>query len=108
MTGVRQFGIDAQWLDGIRAVFRAYPPVEKAWIYGSRARGDFRPESDIDIAVDAPGLDSTGFSRLWNDLDDLPHIFKTDVVHLDTLSDGSLKDSIRTEGVAVYAKNELK
>ncbi|WP_414041199.1 nucleotidyltransferase family protein [Acidithiobacillus sp. M4-SHS-6] len=31
-------------------------PIERAFIYGSRARGDARPDSDVDVAVILPGI----------------------------------------------------
>ena len=34
----------------------AEPSVHRVILFGSRARGDARPRSDVDLAVDAPGL----------------------------------------------------
>lgn len=36
---------------GIAAVLRDFPQVAAAWLFGSEARGDARPDSDIDIAL---------------------------------------------------------
>lgn len=33
---------------------RSHPEIEAVWLFGSRARGDNRPESDIDLAVVTP------------------------------------------------------
>jgi predicted nucleotidyltransferase len=41
---------------------KKFPLIEKAWIYGSFARGDDRPNSDIDIAL------QTGSSFSYFDL----------------------------------------
>ena len=32
--------------------------------YGSRARGDYTPQSDIDIAIDAPGISQQKFAQI--------------------------------------------
>jgi predicted nucleotidyltransferase/plasmid maintenance system antidote protein VapI len=37
----------------IEKTIKAFPAIRKAWIYGSFARGDDKPGSDIDIAVEA-------------------------------------------------------
>ena len=38
-------------LEQIIAVLRRFPQIEKAVLFGSRARGDYRPQSDYDIAI---------------------------------------------------------
>lgn len=38
-------------LSQIKKIFKTFPAIDKAWIYGSFARGDDRPDSDIDLAV---------------------------------------------------------
>lgn len=41
-----------QFIQQIKAVLKAFELVKKAWIYGSFARGDDGPKSDIDIALE--------------------------------------------------------
>jgi predicted nucleotidyltransferase len=46
------------------------PLVGRLWIFGSRARGDHRPESDIDVAIEldlsaAHGVDESGGLATW-------------------------------------------
>jgi len=38
----------------IRNILKEFPAVEKAWLFGSHARGEDTPESDIDLLIDVP------------------------------------------------------
>lgn len=42
------------------SVIRSYPSVTSAYLFGSRAKGTARPDSDVDIALFLPG---PGLSR---------------------------------------------
>lgn len=48
-------------------------PVLKAWLFGSFARGEETPKSDVDILVlvDYTKLDGFGFFGMWGDLERL-------------------------------------
>ena len=60
-------------LPTIRACFDKYP-IEKAWIFGSYARGEEDAESDVDFLVrykENDGLSLLGIAHIWNELSDL-------------------------------------
>jgi len=61
-----------------------------------------RPGSDIDLAVFAPSMSEEEFSALWNEIDELPILFKIDLLHWDRLANLALKDKIRREGRCIY------
>ena len=67
-------------------------------LFGSRARNDYHQGSDIDIATDAPNMSAHEFSQLWNALEDLPLIFKLDVIHLQALTNTQLQ-AIKKDGI---------
>ena len=48
-------------------------PVVKAWLFGSFARGEETPLSDVDLLVqlDYSKLDGFGFFGMWGDLERL-------------------------------------
>jgi len=62
-------------------LFESTPGLERVWLFGSRARGDFRNESDIDLVLDAPTLSSTDVSRLSGRLDELGLLYRVDLVN---------------------------
>lgn len=74
--------------------------IDKVILFGSRARGDNRSRSDIDLAVS--GGDITGF-RL--EIDDAVHtLLMFDVVNLDEPVQEALLESIEKEGMTIYEK----
>ena len=77
---------EAEWPFGIAPtahaklmrVFDATPGLQRVWIYGSRARGDQRRESDIDLVADMP---QGHFAGLAATVEDLGLIYRTDLLH---------------------------
>jgi predicted nucleotidyltransferase len=51
----------------LRRCLSAHPQVRLALLFGSTARGDAGPESDLDVAVLAPGADALGLAAALRD-----------------------------------------
>jgi len=66
-----RFGLKETTINQINAVFSRYPEIEKAIIYGSRAKGNYRNGSDIDITLFGNELTHEQLNRIESQLDDL-------------------------------------
>lgn len=75
--------------------------AEKVVLFGSRARGDNLPKSDIDIAV-AGCRDFRRFSYLIDER--LDTLLDIDAVNLDESLSQQLLDEIARDGVILYEK----
>jgi predicted nucleotidyltransferase len=92
-------GIKPRVLDEIRDLAQKYD-VKKVILFGSRARGDFKRTSDIDIAVE--GGD---FVRFALDVDEeTSTLLKFDIVDLKRNIQEELRNSIEKEGIVIYEK----
>lgn len=96
------FGLAERHYADITRIFERYPQIEKVLIFGSRAKGTDKPWSDFDLAVVAPTLSDRDFSQLWNEIDDLPLVFKLDLLHWDKLGEIPLKEKIVQEERLFY------
>jgi proline iminopeptidase len=96
------FGLSAPIIEALKSVFKRFPEIEGVHVYGSRATGYFKPYSDIDLAVMAPTMSDRQFALLWNALEDLPILFKLDVVQFEQVSNQALKASILANGKLLY------
>lgn len=104
---MNDFGIDPDILDAIKAVLCRYPSVISAGIFGSRARGNYKNYSDIDLAIHAPSLTILEFMDIRNDLSNLPTIFKIDSVHVDETSKPELLANIQRDERIFYSKGDV-
>lgn len=76
-----------------------HPTVERVWLFGSRARGDAFERSDIDLAIDAPGMPEDEWVRLHLDFpEEAPTLLMVDLVRCDR-ADDLLKRQIDREGI---------
>jgi uncharacterized protein len=89
----------------LRAELSRFPEIRAAYLYGSRARGDYSPQSDIDIAIDAPGMTPQNFAQLWSAIEALPIAYPLDCIWLQVLPESLLKSRIERDGVVLRFVN---
>ena len=98
-------GLPERVLQKIRAVFVRYPQVERAVLYGSRAKGSHKNGSDIDLTL-CGGTDLTldTLYRIADDLDDLLLPYTLDLSSFHHISDPDVLGHIGRVGVTLYEK----
>ena len=67
-------------------------------LFGSRARGNYKKTSDIDIAI-VGNLTSAEKYKIMNEMDLLDIIYKIDLVFIDEITNSKLLESINRDGV---------
>lgn len=96
------FGLSSATLASLRDVFAAHPGVRRVLIYGSRAKGCARAGSDIDLALEAPGLPFAEFLRIEQELDDLNLPYELDLALLEQIESAGLRDDIDRVGQLLW------
>lgn len=76
--------------------------AEKILLFGSRARGDHKERSDIDLAI--YGMPEEKQHLFWWDVDDLPTLLKFDIVHITADTDAAFVENIKKDGVMLYER----
>ena len=96
------FGLKPHTIQSIQGVFRQYEHVEKALLYGSRAKGNYHHGSDIDLVLMAPLLTTRQLLKIENELDDLLLPYKIDLSLYHQMQDQEIKGHIQQVGKVFY------
>ncbi|MFM8770137.1 MAG: nucleotidyltransferase domain-containing protein [Rubrivivax sp.] len=78
-----KFGLGPLSAARLRQALAAQAGLRRAWIYGSRATGAYRTESDIDLAIEAAGWTAEQRLDLLEAIQRLGLLYRVDVVFLD-------------------------
>jgi uncharacterized protein len=97
-------GLSEATVKKIQDVLAGFPQVEKAVLYGSRAKGTFKPGSDIDLTLFGSELSFSLLARIDVALDDLLLPYEMDLSVFNDLKHPALLDHIRRVGVVLYEK----
>ncbi len=97
-------GLPAPVIDRIQEVLDRHPSVDRAVLYGSRAKRCLRAGSDIDLTLQGQQLDDQALNRIANDLDDLLLPWQIDLCHFDRLTHLELVAHIQRVGVVLYER----
>ncbi len=97
-------GLEQSTLDRIRDLFSTCPEVERVILYGSRAKGDFRNGSDIDLTIVGDQVTLEQFSRLQLALDDLLLPYTIDLSLIRQIDNPDLLAHIDRVGVVLYER----
>ena len=100
-------GLSESVIQNIRAVLTRYPEVGKAVLYGSRANGDYRNGSDIDLTL-CGGADLTLSvrHRIAVELDDLLLPYMIDLSIFRDISDPDMIEHIQRVGTTLYERQQ--
>ena len=100
------FGISSRYILLIINELKRFPQIEKTVIFGSRAMGNYKAGSDIDLAIFGKYVDFEVLVRLGAALNyELPIPYKVDIIHFESLKNQALKNHILKEGKMLYQKN---
>jgi uncharacterized protein len=97
------FGISNRSYEYLRQTFENYPEIKEVLVFGSRAKGNYRNGSDIDLAIKVQknGLKlALDISGILNER--LPIPYHVDVVSYDDLENLELKSHIDRVGKAFF------
>jgi len=103
-----RYGLPDTAVARIVALFGEYPEILSVKVFGSRAKGNWRPGSDLDLCLDAPGLTMTRRLELESRLDDLLLPWKIDLVVMSDIDNPALLAHIARVAIPLCADSVIK
>ncbi len=101
---MNRFGLTDAEQEMIRVVLRRHTEVTKANIFGSRAKGNFQPNSDIDLALWG-SIPLAALAAIAGELDELPLPYTFDVQAYDAIRHQPLREHIDRVAQMFYVRN---
>lgn len=102
-----EFGLKDHILEKIRNVFSKYEQVEKVLIYGSRAKGNYKPGSDIDLTFIGEGLNRRILNNIDDDIDDLLLPYSFDLSILKEVTNLDFLAHVNRVGILFYERKTM-
>lgn len=99
------FGLSDQALATVRAILDDYPAVEKAILYGSRAKGNYRKGSDIDLTLIGTALNHRLLAEIAGRLEESAIPYQVDLSLKEQIDNPNLLAHIERVGVVFYQRD---
>jgi predicted nucleotidyltransferase len=94
MSSDSSHGLSPETLERIRCILQPFAAsIERVGLFGSRATGRMRPQSDIDLVIFGP-IDQTAIDRLWTLFSESSLEYSVDIVGYDLIVYEPLKHHI--------------
>lgn len=100
------YGLTDSELQELRSLFAQYKEIDRVILYGSRAKGNYKPFSDVDITLVGSELTRSHLNHLSAELNDssLPYNFDISILH--QLKNPELLEHIQRRGITIYTGQE--
>jgi len=99
-----KFGLEEQVIENIISVLEQYPKVDKAFVFGSRAKGNYRTDSDIDIAIKGNEITTDDIISISVAIETKGVAYKFDLIDYNGIKELALKEHIDRVGVEFYSR----
>ena len=96
------FGLPDEVLPRLLAILTSNPKIKQLSLYGSRAKGNWRRGSDIDLCIDGADLSLRDLDEIDARIDDLLLPWKVDITVLQQIDNPDLVEHIERVGVRLY------
>lgn len=103
-----RYGLSNEHIHLIQELFQQYPKIEQVILYGSRAKGNYRASSDIDLTLKGGDLNYADLAQIDNALDDLLLPYTIDLSIYSCIENPDLIDHIDRVGQQFYCKKSYK
>lgn len=103
------FGLKASDMAAICSILKKYPAVTEVYIFGSRAKGNYKTGSDVDIALKGNGITLQTVSNVSFELNEETNMpYKFDVLNYHTIAEPALIEHIQRIGILFYkSENDI-
>jgi len=99
-----EYGLSDKTLNTLNLIFHKYSGIKQVILYGSRAKGNFRTGSDIDLTLKTENsFTRNDLLNITGDFDDSDMPYFVDVSIYDELSNPDLKAHIDRVGKVLYS-----
>lgn len=98
------YGLSEKTIKAIQGVFAKYPQIDRAVLYGSRAKGNYRNGSDIDLVLVGAALDLSLIFKIEIELDDLMLPYRIDLSACHQIENTELVEHIDRAGLVFYER----
>ncbi len=95
-------GLSQDVMKRIATVFLQYPQIVEVVLYGSRAKGNYHPGSDIDLSLKGDQLNLKILNQISNKLDDLLLPYMFDLSIFQQIENRDLLEHIERVGRVIY------
>lgn len=102
----KMYGLSDNVVCEIQEVFRRYSNIDKVLIFGSRAKGNYREGSDIDLAVIGSGISFSQLLDINNDIDDLGLLYSVDLLDYQKQKGTPIGEHIDRAGKVFYSAGQ--
>jgi predicted nucleotidyltransferase len=99
------FGLTDRDLLTIRGIFNKYSDVRLVYLFGSRAKGNFKPGSDIDLAIMNSDLDPATLRRIVGELEDSSLPYRVDLVAYHAITHPEFQEHIDRVGLVFFEQS---
>jgi predicted nucleotidyltransferase len=99
-----KFGLSDKVIEEIQDVFRRHIEVEKVLIFGSRAKGNYRAGSDIDLAVIGNNIDYRLILKIGCEIDSLELLYGIDLLDYQSKKNTPIGEHIDRVGQIFYER----
>lgn len=106
MTTDQPFGLSPATLDKLNSIFARHNAIDAVLIYGSRAKGNYRAGSDIDLTIKGGEIPFAELMQIEDQIDDLMLPYTVDLSQYHQLENADLIAHIDRVGVEIYAKDK--
>jgi predicted nucleotidyltransferase len=103
-----KFGLSENIIEEINCVFEYYPKVKEVIIFGSRAMGNFKPGSDIDLAVIGDEIRHDDILNISVRMEDIVFPYRMDLINFQSIKDLNVIEHIKSAGKIFYKRKLLK
>lgn len=97
-----KFGLSDTVIKELQDIFRRHVNIEKVLIFGSRSKGNYRPGSDIDLAVVGKNIDYNLLLEILCEIDELELLYSIDLLDYQKKIGTPLGDHIDRVGQVFY------